>query len=438
MTKSKAEAQSTEAEGPDGGWGWVLVGALFVCATLVFGLIRSLGVFFVEFVQYFEESAQAISWITSIGVATQQLFSLGWAMVFTPMVATVMANFTRRRSLALGLGFSGIGLSSFIFSPLFQLLVETYAWRGALLILGALSLNIVPCGALIRPHRRTKAPEKTDSESKSCTAVLRRVYCYLELSLLGERPFLTYSLAVCLFNAGYFVPYVHLVAHSRQAGFSEYQAAFVMSATGATDIVGRVVSGWFSDLGHTRLLHMLTLWTTSTGAFMMLIPLGSLAGSYPFLLVLSLFYGFCAGALTSLVFTVVPEIVGLGRMVGALGLLQLLESVAGLLGAPLSGLLRDLTGNYTASLMVAGSFLILGSTILTTLPHYFSCTAPPPPQRHSPGVDGKDPLESGPMNNSSSAAGHVSRSETPPRSENDRSFNGLGPESKLLKAGLEK
>jgi hypothetical protein len=52
-----------------------MVGALFVCSTLVFGLIRSLGAFFVEFVQYFQESAQAISWITSIGVATQQLCS---------------------------------------------------------------------------------------------------------------------------------------------------------------------------------------------------------------------------------------------------------------------------------------------------------------------------------------------------------------------------
>lgn len=85
---------------------------------------------------------------------------LGWGLVFTPMVATVMAHFTRRRTLVLGVGFSSIGLSSFAFNPLFQLLVETYAWRGALLILGALSLNIVPCGALIRPRRRPEAAAK--------------------------------------------------------------------------------------------------------------------------------------------------------------------------------------------------------------------------------------------------------------------------------------
>ncbi|XP_056156176.1 monocarboxylate transporter 13 [Lampris incognitus] len=472
MTKSKAEAPSTEAEGRDGGYSWVLVGALFVCSTLVFGLLRSLGVFFVEFVQYFEESAQAISWISSIGVATQQLFSplgtalcnaydarrvvmtggclaglglilssqatcllhlyltmgvitgLGWALVFTPIVATVMANFTRRRTLALGVGFSSIGLSSFIFAPLFQLLVETYAWRGALLILGGLSLNIVPCGALIQPRKCVKAPAMPDSKSEtSCSALMRRVSSYLELSLLFQLPFLTYSLAICLFNAGYFVPYVHLVAHCRQIGFSEYQAAFVMSATGATDILGRLTSGWFSDLGYFRLLHMLTLWTSLTGVFIILLPLGSMAGSYILVLFISLFYGFCSGALTSLVFAVVPEIVGMEHMVGALGMLQLLESIAGLLGAPLSGLLKDTTGNYIASLVVAGSFLILGSVILSTLPHYFSCKGPPPPMQCSTSKELHP--ESGQVEN---AASLTDKLETLPQVEVDH----LAAESELL------
>ncbi|XP_071765577.2 monocarboxylate transporter 13 [Centroberyx gerrardi] len=467
MTKSKAETKSVEADGPDGGWGWVLVGALFVSSSLVFGLMRSLGIFFVEFVQYFEESAQAISWITSIGVATQQFFSplgaalcnaydaravvmtggclaglglilasqatclahlyltmgvisgLGWALVFTPTVVSVMANFTRRRSLALGLGFSSIGLSSFVFNPLFQLLVETYAWRGALLILGGLSLNIVPCGALLRPQRRSKVPEKVDSDSgSSCAAILRRVYSYLELSLLFERPFLTYTGAITLFNAGYFVPYFHLVAHSRNVGFSEYQAAFIMSATGATDILGRVVSGWFSDLGHLRLVHLLTLWTSLTGVFIILLPLSSMSGSYPIMLVISLLYGFCAGALTSVVFPVVPQIVGLERMMGALGLLQLIESSGGLLGAPLSGFLKDVTGDYIVSFIVAGGFLILGCLVMMTLPHYFSCTDPPPPQKHSPDSKNSDPhSESGLLNSPLSIMDKENHSETPSHSE---------------------
>ncbi|XP_028998719.1 monocarboxylate transporter 13 isoform X2 [Betta splendens] len=434
---AEAETRSAGARGPDGGWGWVLVAALFVTNSLIFGVMRSMGIFFVEFVRYFEQSAQAISWISSLGLAALQFFSplaamlcnaynprvvmmvggllaglglmlasqatcllhlylsmgvlsgLGWGLIFTPMVSSVMASFTRHRTLAVGLGFCSIGLSSFAFNPLFQLMVELYGWRGALLILGGLNLNLVACGALVRPQQRSKEDEVDPGSGAPCAAGLQRLISYLQPQLLLERPFFTYSLAMSFINIGFFVPYFHLVAHSRQAGFSDYRAAFVMSAAGITDILGRVASGWFSDLGHFRLLHLASLWTALAGLFIILLPVSSLSGSYAALMAISLLYGFCAGALTSVVFAVVPLIVGVDRMLEALGLLQLIESGAGLLGAPLSGLLKDLTGNYMASFAVAGSFPILGTLTLATLPGFFSRADPPAPQRRSHHVKDK-------------------------------------------------
>ncbi|CAL9694715.1 unnamed protein product [Knipowitschia caucasica] len=414
-------------EGPDGGWGWVLVAALFVCNSMVFGLMRIFGIFFVEFVHYFDESAQAISWISSIGLAVQQCFSplgaalgnaygarvvvmvggflsglglilasqatsvyhlyltmgvisgFGWSLVFTPMMATVMAHFTRRRTLALGLALSSIGLSAFAFNPIFQLFTEMYTWRGALLISGGLSLNIIPCGALIMPQKHSVTTEKT--ERKASQSVLKRLSSYLELSVLLERPFFTFVLCLSLMNVGYFVPYFHLVAHSRQVGFSEYQAAFAVSASGGSDIVGRIASGWFSDLGHFRLLHLQCFWTMLCGLSIVLLPVSTLSGSYPALVCVSILYGFFSGASTAVIFSAMPHIVGVGRVMGALGLLQMIESGAGLFGTPLSGFLRDITGDFIASFAVAGSFLILACLILTTLPHFFSCTDPPPPNK---------------------------------------------------------
>lgn len=182
------------------------------------------------------------------------------------------------------------------------------------------------------------SPQVASKSSPSCASWLHRVSSYLELSLIFERPYITYTLGVTLLNVGYFVPYFHLVAHSRQVGFSEYQAAFVMSAAGASDIFGRVVSGWFSDLGLFRLIHVLSMWTTLAGVSIMLLPVSSLSGSYSAMMAISLLYGFCSGALTSVVFAVLPIIVGVERMMGALGLLQLIESATGLLGTPLSGM----------------------------------------------------------------------------------------------------
>uniref|UniRef100_A0A8C6TME6 Solute carrier family 16 member 13 n=1 Tax=Neogobius melanostomus TaxID=47308 RepID=A0A8C6TME6_9GOBI len=380
------KVKEAPGEDPDGGWGWVLVAAFFVCNSLIYGLMRVFGIFFVEFVQYFEESAQAISWISSIGVATQQstgaalgnaygarvvvmaggllaglglilasqatslfhlylsmgvMSGLGWGLIFSPMMATVIAHFTRRRTLALGVSLSSIGLSAFAFNPLFQMLKEMYTWRGALLISGALSFNIIPCGALIQPKKPSLAAER--------------------LSVLFERPYITYVIAASLFNAGYFVPYFHLVAHSRQVGFSEYQAAFVLSAAGATDILGRIFSGWFSDLGHFRLIHLLAVWTALTGLSILLLPVSSLTALYPALMVVSSVYGFCSGALTSLVFAVLPQIVGVSRVMGALGLFQMIESGAGLIGTPLSG--RAQLHKMSTLFVLMSCFHVVESTV---------------------------------------------------------------------------
>jgi len=63
------------AEVPDGGWGWAIVLAAFLMSALVFGVLRSFGVFFVRFVEYFSEVSSTVSWITSMAVAVQQFFS---------------------------------------------------------------------------------------------------------------------------------------------------------------------------------------------------------------------------------------------------------------------------------------------------------------------------------------------------------------------------
>uniref|UniRef100_UPI00398F010A monocarboxylate transporter 13 n=1 Tax=Pristiophorus japonicus TaxID=55135 RepID=UPI00398F010A len=403
-------------EAPDGGWGWMIVLAAFIQSALVFGVIRSFGVFFVAFVDYFSEASSTVSWITSMAVAVQQFSSpiasalsnyfgaravvmlggfiasvglvfaclastlahlylsigllsgFGWALVFTPTVAAVSRYFTKRRTLAMGLAFTGVGISSFAFCPLFQYLLDEYTWRGALLIIAGMMLNLMVCGALIRPLTLREDLAASPGEGHSrCGAFLD----LLDLPLLQHRPFLTFVLAITLINTGYFVPYVHLVAHARSAGFDEYQAAFLMSAAAVTDLVARLLSGWFADLRRVRLVHLLAFWTSLTGLSLVAIPFGH---TYPALMSVAIAYGFFSGALTPVVFSLLPEIVGIGRIYGALGLLQMLESVGGLLGAPMSGWLHDATGNYTASFVVAGVFLLLGSLVLFALPNAWSCS----------------------------------------------------------------
>lgn len=388
------------AEPPDGGWGWMVVLSAFFQSALVFGVLRSFGVFFVEFVAAFEEQAARVSWIASIGIAVQQfgspvgsalstkfgprpvvmaggvlaalgmllasfatslthlylsiglLSGCGWALTFTPTLACLSRYFSRRRSLATGLALTGVSLSV-AFAPFFQWLLNRYAWRGALLLVSALSLHLVACGALLRPLSLTE-----DSAMGGPGAQL--------ISLLRHGPFLCYTVALTLINTGYFIPYVHLVAHLQDLNWDPLPAAFVLSVAAISDLVGRVVSGWLGDTVPGPVARLLILWTTVTGVSLALFPV---ARAPTALVTLAVAYGFTSGALTPVAFSVLPELVGTGRIYCGLGLVQMVESIGGLLGAPLSGYLRDVTGNYTASFVVAGAFLLAGSGVLIIQPH---------------------------------------------------------------------
>ncbi|CAI9600543.1 unnamed protein product, partial [Staurois parvus] len=183
--------------------------------------------------------------------------------------------------------------------------------------------------------------------------------------LLCDWPFLRYCLAITLINAAYFVPYVHLVAHMRVKEVGERHAAILMSLVGIADVFGRLIAGWLADLTPKRILLHLSFWTGSAGLVLGLLPL---AWNEVGMGMAAVVFGFCAGALTPGVFSCLPWVVGTEKVLPAIGLLQMVESVGGLLGPPISGWLRDWSGDFSLSFIICGLLLLLGAIIILTLP----------------------------------------------------------------------
>ncbi|XP_060112471.1 monocarboxylate transporter 13-like [Heteronotia binoei] len=403
------------SEPPDGGWGWMIALAAFLQSALIFGVIRSFGVFFVEFMAYFGEPSTTVSWISSVTVAVLMFSSplasalgaqygeravgvvggflsglglflaslatslvqlylfiglltgFGGALIVSPSLALVARYFKRRRALANALVFSGAGISTLAFSPLFQFLVDTYGWRGALLIVSGMVFHLVVCGALLRPLPLAQKDTLGALEEESRWGRLASLF---GLRLFCHRAFMIFCGSGMLITAGYFMPFIHLVPHARETGFDEYQAAFLVSAVGMADIAGRVTAGCLANCGPLRLVHHLTLWTSLTGVSLLVVPLGR---SYILLVAISIAYGFLASAIIPLKFSTLMEIVGPDQIMGAIGLIHLMESFGALAGPPLSGWIRDMTGSYTASFQAAGSILMVGALVLVALPNYLPC-----------------------------------------------------------------
>lgn len=92
---------------------------------------------------------------------------LGCGLLYTATVTITCEYFDSRRGLALGLISTGSSVGLFIYAALQRLLIEFYGLDGCLLIVGALALNILACGSLMRPLQVSDCPlpEKTTLEN---------------------------------------------------------------------------------------------------------------------------------------------------------------------------------------------------------------------------------------------------------------------------------
>nr|XP_012632656.1 monocarboxylate transporter 11 isoform X1 [Microcebus murinus]XP_012632664.1 monocarboxylate transporter 11 isoform X1 [Microcebus murinus]XP_012632670.1 monocarboxylate transporter 11 isoform X1 [Microcebus murinus]XP_020136449.1 monocarboxylate transporter 11 isoform X1 [Microcebus murinus] len=412
---------------PDGGWGWVVAATGFAVNGLSYGLLRSLGLALPDLAEHFDRSAQETAWVSALALAVQQaaspvgsalstrwgarpvvmvggvltslgfvcsafarslahvylglglLAGSGWALAFAPALGTLSRYFSRRRVLAVGLALTGNGASSLLLAPALQFLLDTFGWRGALLLLGALTLHLTPCGALLRPLTLPGDPP----------APPRGPLAALGLGLFTHRAFSVFALGTALVGGGYFVPYVHLAPHALDRGLAGYGAALVVAVAAVGDAGARLVCGWLADQGWVPLPRLLAVFGALTGLGLLVVGLVPVAGSEggwggP-LLAAAGAYGLSAGSYAPLVFGVLPGLVGLGGVVQATGLVMMLMSLGGLLGPPLSGFLRDETGDFTASFLVCGSFILAGSFIYTGLPRALpSCRPASPPATPPP------------------------------------------------------
>jgi MFS family permease len=156
------------------------------------------------------------------------------AVLYEPAFTVIAKHFTapteRRRAMtALTLV---AALASFIFLPLSQLLIDTYGWRDALLILaGILALVTVPLHALVLRPAPEHVAERAAAASTPASDALRSLPFWL-LSLAFVLALLS-TVAMTIFA----IPF--LLEHGYSAGF----AAFAVGLIGVSQIPGRLLFG---------------------------------------------------------------------------------------------------------------------------------------------------------------------------------------------------
>ncbi|KAL1138848.1 hypothetical protein AAG570_008910 [Ranatra chinensis] len=182
---------------------------------LIPGTIKSFGVLFVEFIEVFEATPVEASWIPALcyflycslgplasylsvkfsyrtvtllgGVFASAgmilsyfassiiylyfsygvLVGTGAGLSFPPGIFIVTSYFVKYRGFANGLAISGSAIGSIILPPFLRYLLENFGYRGAVLIMGGITLNVLVGALLYEPVQKHMKLVKVVKESKN-------------------------------------------------------------------------------------------------------------------------------------------------------------------------------------------------------------------------------------------------------------------------------
>ncbi|HUD85923.1 MAG TPA: MFS transporter [Xanthobacteraceae bacterium] len=281
-----------------------------------------------------------------LGYSGQSLFLPNW--------------FNRRRGLAMGLAFAGVGIGSVTLLPWVQHMIEQTGWRTASTAMGLVVLVVLaPINLLLR-----KRPEdiglEPDGDAAPMATSIKPVSNIVDPDWAGIDWTLKRALGTARFwwiALGYFgalyiwyAVQVHQTKYLLDVGFSPNVAVWALGAVSLLGIPGQILLGHLSDrLGREW------VWATACMGFAICFAALIALGYFPALILVYVMV-FAQGALgyglTSIMGAIVAEIFQ-GRHYGSIfGCIMVAALAGGAAGPWITGILHDLSGNYTAAFVI--------------------------------------------------------------------------------------
>jgi MFS family permease len=281
-----------------------------------------------------------------LGYSGQSLFLPNW--------------FNRRRGLAMGLAFAGVGIGSMTLLPWVQHMIEQSGWRTACTAMGVLILIVLaPINLLLhkRPEDIGLQPDGDAAASasvKPVSYIVDSAWASTDWTLSrAVRTARFWWIAIGYFGGLYiwYAVQVHQTKYLLDIGFSANVAVWALGGVSLLGIPGQIVLGHVSDrIGREW------VWTASCLGFAICFLALIALAQFPSLLlvyVMVLAQGALGYGLTSIMGAVVLEIFQ-GKHFGSIfGTIMLTALAGGAAGPWVTGLLHDLTGSYTLGFAIA-------------------------------------------------------------------------------------
>lgn len=399
-------------------YGWIILGVAFITIVLGYGIRNSFAVFYPTIVGEFSwgRGSTALMFsisiivyglaaplagslvdrfkprlilalgggIMGVGIALCSLASAQWQFYLlygvvaaiglslagaTPFNTIVSHWFVKRRGLAFGIVSAGFGVS-LLSAPFAQLLISSFDWRKAYIIIGAFAIAIIAplCGFLVHrspedrgllpdgePKPPQQDPPKPQREKRGWAATtwtLSRAVRTYQFWLLFLIAFFSLGLAEQIAIA-------HQVYFLRDVGYEPMVAANIYSLFGITFTIGTLCSLFSDRFGREKVFIPACLLSAAAACLLFLIR----DASHPWMPALfAACFGLGMGPLGPVLFATTADLFQ-GRHFGSiLGTVIIGFSLGGAISPWLAGFLHDVTNSYLPSF-----FIILGSSIATAV-----------------------------------------------------------------------
>lgn len=290
----------------------------------------------------------------------------------TPMTTAVANWFNKKRGLAFGIMWSGVGLGG-LFVPALGWLVARYGWRDAALFVGIFIFVTCTPLAFVMRHRpepygylpdgeRPQQREGESTQSRQLQPDLSQDFSAREALKTSSFWYLTLSIAArSLVSGGVGL---HLVPFFIGLGTSPVLAATLAGSVGVMSIPGRLGLSALGDYVNKRYVMAVSLILMAV-AIIMMAQADSISSVIPALIV----YSASQGGISVLPQSLFADYFGRKSYATIQGFRSSIQMVGIIIGPIVSGYIFDTTGSYTnAFLTFSGAIVVSMVLILLARP----------------------------------------------------------------------
>ncbi len=302
------------------------------------------------------------------------MIGIGVGTSYAPTVSTVSRWFIRKKSVAISIVVAGLGLGTFVFSPLARIFIENYGWRNAFVCFGFIILVVYMFAALI--IRRQPSDLNFMAYGKRVENnryVVQKQYGKLSgtyvthglntIKALNTAYFWILFFVHCFWVCGMAIPMVHLIPHATDLGIDAEKGAVMLGVLGGISVLGRLVLGGLGErYGIKNLLVMVLILQSATMIWLSLSNVSWMLWSF------ALCFGFTYGGVASMIPLMTAEYFGLVAMGSIFGLILLGATLGGVIGPWVAGLMFDVTNNYFWGFIIGAASMITSVLLTICLP----------------------------------------------------------------------